>query len=300
MKVEDVKKIGVIGCGVLGTTLAAAAAPKYEVVVKRRDISGGLAEEALQRISRCFPSMVRRNTITEEQKEVALSHVSMTDNLNDLKDCQVIFDAIPDILEWKTANFTRLNEICPSDTIFLITSACISVTGVAGASGRPDRLMSSHFFTPVHIYTIVELVPAAQTSEETINFTQAFLEQGLGKTIIKVKDLPGLIQDNFLFAYFKHALNVLEAGHGTVDQIDTIVKAGFGVPLGPFELMDHMGMASMIPSTNAIYYQTLDKKFLPHPLLVKMVEAGYLGRAVGKGWYTWDDQGKKTGVTLLP
>jgi len=300
MKVEDVKQIGIIGCGTLGTTLAAAAAPKYEVVVKRRDISKGLAEEAMQRISRCFPSMVRRDTLKEEQIEVALSHISMTADFNNLKDCQVIFDATPDILELKIDNFAQLDKICPSDTVFLATSACISTTSLAAGSGRPDRVMMAHFLTPVHIYTVVETVPGLKTSQETVNFTEAFLKEGLGKTIIRCKDTPGLIQDYFLFAYFNHAIKLLASGAATVEDIDTMVKAGFGVRLGPFELMDHLGMGSQVQAHEAIYDQTFDKTFAPHPLLVKMVEAGYWGRAVGKGWYTWDEEGKKTGINKLP
>lgn len=299
MKVEDVKKVGIIGCGILGTTLAATAATKYEVVIKRRDISKGLDKEALNRISQCFPSMVKRNIITEEQKEVSLSHLSITEDFNDLKDCHVIFDAVPDIQELKISVFNQLNKICPKDTIFLVTSACVSATSVAAGSGRPDRVMTSHFLTPVHLYTLVETAPAFQTSRETIDFTLAFLEKGLWRTIIKCKDLPGLIQDNFLFSYFNHAISVFEAGYGTVEDIDNVIKAGFGVRLGPFELMDHMGLNAIIPATKAIYDQTLDKKFAPHPLIIKMVEAGYWGRAVGKGWYIWDEEGKKRGVSEL-
>lgn len=299
MKVQDVKKIGVIGTGSLGTTLAAAAAPKYKVVVKRRDISKGLDKEALQRIDRCFPSMIKRNTLKEEQKGAALANVSITADFNDLKDCQVIFDATPDIMELKIDGFNKLNKICPQDTIFLGTSACVSTTALAAGSGRPDRVMMAHFLTPVHIYLEVETVPAIQTSQETIDFTEAFLRDGLGKIVIRVKDTPGLIQDYFLFAYFTHAIKLLNTGAATVEAIDNMVKAGFGVRLGPFELMDHMGMASQVFSQKAIYDQNNDKAFAPHPLLVKMVEAGYVGRSVGKGWYLWDEQGKKIGMNRI-
>jgi len=299
LKVEDVEKIGVIGCGTLGTTLAAAAAPKYRVVVKRRDISQGLGEEGLQRISQCFPSMVRRDTLKEEQIPTAISNISMTADFEDLKDCQMIFDATPDILELKTAGFTQLNKICPPDTVFLGTSACISTTLLAAGSGRPDRVMTAHFLTPVHIYTLVETVAGLQTGQETIEFVEAFLREGLAKTVARVKDTPGLIQDYFLFAYFNHAIKLLESNTATVEDIDTVIKAGFGVRLGPFELMDHLGMGSQIEANNAIYEQTLNRAFAPHPLLVKMVAAGYTGRAVGKGWYIWDKEGKKTGINEL-
>jgi 3-hydroxybutyryl-CoA dehydrogenase len=299
MKINDVKKIGVIGCGALGTTLAACAAPKYKVVVKRREISNGLDKDALQRIDRCFPSMIKRNTLKEEEKSAALANVSVTADFKDLKDCQVIFDATPDILEQKTEGLAKLNKICPPETIFLGTSACVSTTGLAAGSGRPDRTMMAHFLTPVHIFIEVETVPAIQTSQETIGFTEAYLKEGLGKTIIRVKDTPGLIQDYFLFAYMNHAIKLLSSGAATVEAIDAMVKAGFGVRLGPFELMDHLGMGSQIFSEMAIYDQNHSTAFLPPSLLTKMVEAGYHGRSAGKGWYIWDEQGKKIGVNKI-
>jgi len=302
MRVDQVKRIGIIGSGALGPTLAACAAPKYEVVLKRRSISNGLKEEAMQRVTRCFPGMVKRNFITEEQAEVAPSRVKITDNFNDLKDCQVVFDATPDILSVKVEGFQAANKVCSPDTVFMGTSACVSITSLASGSGRPANTMMAHFLTPVHIYTLCETVAALQTSPETIEFGEKFLKEGLGKTVVRVKDTAGLIQDYFLFAYFNHACRALDAGLGTAEGIDTIVKAGFGVKLGPFELMDHLGMASQIDSCNAIYSQTLDKSFAAHPLVVKMVAAGYCGRLSPsrKGWYIWDEKGNKTGINNLP
>ncbi|MFC1910026.1 3-hydroxyacyl-CoA dehydrogenase family protein [Chloroflexota bacterium] len=300
MKVNDVKRIGIVGSGVVGTTLAAATAQKYEVVVKRRDISKGLAEEAKSKIKRCFPSMVKREKLKEEQIDLAISHISITDNYQDLKNCQVIFDASPDILEVKIAAFAELDKVCPPETIFFCTSACVSVTSLAADSGRPDRTMTAHFMTPVHIWNSVEVAPAIQTSQETIAFAEAFLKEGMDKTIVRCKDTPGLIQDYFLFAYFNHAIEALQNGAGTVDAIDTMIKEGFGLRLGPFELMDHLGMGGQVGSTKGIYNQLYDKKFAPPPLLVKMVDAGYIGRIAGKGWYLWDEQGKKIGINQLP
>ena len=297
MKLEDVKKVGIIGCGTMGSTIAAAIAPKYPVIVK--EINKELADKGLQRISQCLSALVRRNVLTEVQKEVALSQVSMTTDLKDLKDCQVIIDAVPDILELKIANFADLNKICPSDTIFTTTSSLVSITALAQGSGRPDKVIGTHYNNPAHLMALVEVAPAIQTSQETIDFTMSFLKDGLGKTPIKCKDSPGYIVNYLFFPFLVHAVDALNLGLGTVEEIDNAIKLGLGHPMGPFELMDMFGLDACVQGFRTIYEQLHDQRYAPPSTLVKLVEAGYLGRKVGKGWYTYDERGKKTGITKL-
>lgn len=297
MKLEDVKKVGIIGCGVMGPTIAATVVLKYPVVVK--EANKKLADKGFHSISQCFPALVKRNVITEVQKEVALSQVTLTTELADLKDCQVIIDAVPDILELKIANFTELNKVCPQDTVFTTTSSLVSITALAAGSGRPDRLIGTHFNNPAHLMNLVEVAPAVQTSEETTSFVMSFIKDGLGKTPVKCKDSPGYIVNYIFFPFLVHAVDALELGLGTVEDIDTAIRLGLGHRMGPFELMDMFGIDAMVSGLRAVYEQLHDERYAPNYRLVKLVEAGHLGRKTGKGWYTYDDRGNKTGVTKM-
>ena len=297
MKVEDVKKVGIIGCGVMGPTIAATVALKYPTVAK--EVNKELADRGFQSISQCLPALVRRNVITEVQKEVALSQVAMTTELADLKDCQVIIDAVPDILELKITNFAELNKICPPSTVFMTTSSLVSITAVAAGSGRPDRVIGTHFNNPAHLMDLVEVAPAVQTSEETTSFTMSFIKDGVGKTPIKCKDSPGYIVNYIFFPFLLHAIRALELGLGTVEDIYTAVRLGLGHRMGPFELMDMFGIDAMVSGPQAIYEQLNDERYAPHYLLIKLVEAGHLGRKTGKGWYLYDEQGKRIGINKM-
>ncbi len=297
MKAEDVKKVGIIGCGVMGPTIAAVVASKYPVVVK--EVSKELADRGFASISQCFPALVRRNVITEVQKEVALSQVTTTTEMADLKDCQVIIDAVPDVLELKTANFAELDKICPPGTVFMTTSSLISITALAAGSGRPDRVIGAHFNNPAHLMDLVEVAPAVQTSQETTSFAMSFIKDGLGKTPIRCKDSPGYIVNYIFFPFLLHAIRALELGLGTVEDIDTAVRLGLGHRMGPFELMDMFGIDAMVSGPRAVYEQLNDEKYAPHYLLIKLVEAGHLGKKTGRGWYTYDEQGKKTGINKM-
>ncbi len=297
MKTEDVKKVGIVGCGVMGPTIAAAIAPKYSVLVK--EVNKKLADKGFQTISQCFPALVRRNVITEVEKEVALTQITMTTELADLKDCQLIIDAVPDILDLKIANLAELNKLCSKDTVFTTTSSLVSITALAAGSGRPDRVLGTHFSNPAHLMNLVEVAPAVQTSEETTNFVMSFMKDGLGKTPIKCKDSPGYIVNYMFFPFLIRAINALELGLGTVEDIDTAMKLGLGHRMGPFELMDMFGNDANVNGFRTVYEQLHDESYAPPPRLVKLYEAGHLGRKSGKGWYVYDEQGNKIGINKM-
>ncbi len=297
MDIKDVKKVGIVGCGVMGPTIVAAIAPKYPVIVK--EVDKKLADKGFQTISNCFPQLVRRNMLTEVQQEVALSQITMTTELADLKDCQVVIDAVPDIMELKISNFAELNKICSSEAVFTTTSSLISITALAAGSGRPDRVIGTHFNNPAHLMALVEVAPAVQTGKETIRFMMSFLKDGLGKTPIKCKDSPGYIVNYLFFPWLIRAIKALEMGLGTVEDIDTAVRLGLGHRMGPFELMDMFGMHNNVNGFRTIYEQLHDEAYAPPALLVKLFEAGHLGRMTGKGWYVYDEQGKKVGMNEI-
>jgi len=297
MDMKDVKQVGVVGCGTMGATIVAAVAMRYPVIVK--EVNQELVERGLKNVSQCFPALVRKNVITEVQKEVAASQISMTTDLTDLKDCQVIIDAVPDVLELKISNFAALNEICPAETVFTTTSSLVSITALAAGSGRPDRVIGTHYNNPAHLMDLVEVAPAVQTSLETVDFILKFLREGLGKTPIKCKDAPGYIVNFLFFPFLIHAVHALERGLGTVEEIDTSIRLGLGHRMGPFELMDMFGLDACKWGFEAIYGQLRDERYATPSTLVKLCEAGFLGRKTGKGWYTYDRQGKKTGMTKI-
>lgn len=297
MKVQDVKKFGVIGCGSIGTTIAAAVATKYPVVVK--ELNEELAAIGLKKVKGCFPALVKRNAITEVQQEIAISRVSMTTELKDLKDCQIIVDAVPDIMELKISNFAELNKICPADTVFTTTASLLSVNAMAYGSGRPDRFVGTHFNNPAHIMALVEIAPAIETSKEVTDFIITFMKEGLGKTTVLTKASPGYIVDYIFFPFLVRAIEAIEIGLGTVEDIDNAIKLGLAHRMGPFELMDMFGNDSNVAGFQAMYEQFHDVRYAPPPTLVKLYEAGYLGQKVGKGWYIYDEKGKRVKPTDL-
>ena len=291
MKLKDVKKVGIIGCGAIGPTIAAAIAPKYAVVVK--EASDELVERGHKSILGCLPALTRKGIITEVEQEIAVSRIAMTTKMKDFKDCQIVIDAVPDILELKQANFAELNKICRDDTVFTTTSSLLSVTSIAAGCGRPDKFVGIHFNFPAHIMALVEIAPAMQASKETVDFIIDFLKNGLGKSPILTKDSPGFIVNNIFMAFLVRAIEVLESGLGTVEDIDNAMKLGLAHRMGPFELMDMFGNDSNARSFAVLYEQFHDVRYAPPRILVKMVEAGFLGKKVGKGWYIYDENGKK-------
>lgn len=291
MKIEDIKKAGILGAGKMGHTIAAMTSLKFPTIVKVRETGAKVTpEEARKRLSACYPALVRRGKITEQQKEEALSRITITAKLEDLKDCQVIIDALPDDLKIKNETLSQLNGLCPAHTVFTTTSSIFPITSLAAASGRPDRFIGTHFCIPAHMMALVEVAPALQTSQETVNFTMEFCKH-LGKVPVKCKDKPGFIVNYLFFPYLLAAVRALEAGLGTVEEIDTAMKLGLGHPMGPFELLDMTGIDN-VDSFAAIYEQLKDERFAPPPLLYRMRAAGYLGKLSGRGFYDYTRKDK--------
>ena len=296
MKVEDVKKVGVIGAGTIGTTIAATMAVKYGTVVK--EATKGLADKGMKGIINCFPTLVRRSVITEVEKEISISRISMTTDFEPFKDCQLVVEAVPDDLKLKTEVLSELNKVCPPSTVLTTTSSLMSITALAAGCGRPDRMIGTHFNNPAHLMALVEVAPALQTSDETINFTMEFLSKGLGKTAIKCKDRPGFIVNYLFFPYLVSAIKAYDAGLATIEEIDTAIKLGLGHPMGPFELLDMFGLDAIPNSFGGMYDQLKDERFAPPPLVMKMIEAGHWGRKTRQGFYKYDEKGKKIGPSM--
>ncbi|MDY7036681.1 MAG: 3-hydroxyacyl-CoA dehydrogenase family protein [Thermodesulfobacteriota bacterium] len=284
MKVEDVKKVGVIGCGVMGSTLLAAISPKYEMVAV--EATDELAGMVIKKVSGCFYPFVKKGKMTEEQRDATVAKVKSTTKVEDLKDCQVIIDAVPDDLGLKGKMLSAAHEVCSPDVIFSTTSSIMSVTALATASNRPDRFIGMHFCNPAHMMALVEVAPGLQTSDETFNFAMEFC-RALGKTPIKCKDAPGYIVNYLFFPFLISAVKAFESGLATAEDIDTACKLGLGHPMGPFELLDMFGMDGVPTSFGVMHERTNDVRFAVPHLLRQMNEAGYYGRKSGKGFYDY-------------
>lgn len=291
MKIEDVKKVGILGAGKMGHTIAAMVSLKFPTILKVRETGAKITpEEARKRLSACYPALVRRGKITEQQKEESISRIDITGKLEDLKDCQVIIDAVPDDMNLKSELLSQLNHICPPQAIFTTTSSILPITSLGAASGRPDRFIGTHFCIPAHMMALVEVSPGLQTSQETFSFTMEFCRQ-LGKVPVKCKDRPGFIVNYLFFPFLLSAVRALEAGLGTVEEIDTAMKLGLGHPMGPFELLDMTGIDN-IDSMQSMYEQLKDERFAVPPLLYRMKAAGYYGKISGQGFYDYTQKDK--------
>ncbi len=284
MELKDIKKVGIVGCGTMGPTIAVAVSLKYETVVK--EVNEGLAKKGYEKIQRFYPGLVRRKKITEEEAKAASERVKMVTEYEPLSECQIIIDATPDVFEIKAEVFKKLNEVCPWNTIFTTTSSLLSITALAKESGRPDKFIGTHYCIPAHLMDLVEVARPVQTSDDTYNLIVQFLES-LGKTPVTTKDWPGFIVNYILFPYLVAALKAYQAGLGSPQDIDTAAKLGLGFPIGPFQLMDMSGLDAVLSALEILHKELGDDTYAPPPVLRKMVEAGYLGQKTGRGFYEY-------------
>ncbi len=284
MELKDIKKVGVVGCGTMGPTIAVAVSLKYETVVK--EVNEELAKKGYEKIQRFYPGLVRRKKITEEEAKAASERVKMVTEYEPLSECQIIIDATPDVFEIKAEVFKKLNELCPWNTVFTTTSSLLSITALAKESGRPDKFIGTHYCIPAHLMDLVEVARPVQTSDETYNLIIQFLKS-LGKTPVTTKDWPGFIVNYILFPYLVAALKAYQAGLGSPQDIDTAAKLGLGFPIGPFQLMDMSGLDAVLNALEILHKELGDDTYAPPPVLRKMVEAGYLGQKTGRGFYEY-------------
>ena len=282
--------IGVLGCGTMGSGIAIVCARAgFKTIVVDTD------ERQLKRgrelIDRFFAKSVEKGKLTEAQKrEIMQSRLTFSVSYEDLKECYFIIEAVYEDLEVKKAVLAKLNGICHVGTIFASNTSTLSITSIAAGSGRPDRVIGMHFCLPAQVMRLVEVTRGLQTSDETYQRTKELGEQ-LGQVIINTKDTPGFILNHFVVAFNNSCIRAYEEGRGKVEDIDKAVKLGLGYPMGPFELLDYIGLDTHLRVSLALYEQTRDNRFWPPPLVRRMVDAGHLGRKVGRGFYRYPEAG---------
>jgi 3-hydroxybutyryl-CoA dehydrogenase len=281
----DIKKVGVVGCGLMGSGITETAARAgYQVVVS--EVNDELLQKGLGRVKASVTKAVERGKLGQADMDAALSRITGTTRMEDFADCDLVIEAAIENLDLKKQIFAELDRITPPHAILASNTSSLSVTAMAAATKRPDKVLGLHFFNPVPIMPLLEIVRTILVSEETFETARKFGES-LGKTIIVAKDNPGFIVNLLLIPYLLDSVRALENGVATKEDIDTGIKLGLNHPMGPFELMDLVGLDTTLFIADAMYSEFKDPRYAAPPLLRRMVAAGHLGRKSGRGFYEY-------------
>ncbi|MCI0526819.1 MAG: 3-hydroxyacyl-CoA dehydrogenase NAD-binding domain-containing protein [Nitrospira sp.] len=281
----QIKQVGVVGCGLMGSGITQVCAQAgYPVIV--REISQELLGKGLKSIDKFLSVGVERKKLTEEQKAQTLARIKGTVHLEDLKNCDLIIEAVVEDINLKKEIFGTLDKLCPPETILASNTSSLTVIEMAAVTHRPDRVAGLHFFNPAPLMKLVEVVRTIATSEQTFNTVFEFAKS-LGKEPVAAKDNSGFIVNFLLVPYMLGAIRALENGLASKEDIDKAMKLGCGYPMGPFELLDFVGLDTTYKVANIFFEEYRDRLYAPPPLLKKMVLAGYLGRKSGKGFYDY-------------
>ena len=282
---SDIKKVGVIGCGLMGRGIAqVSAASGYETVV--REVNEDLLQAGLSAIGKQLNRAVEKGKLEAAECEATLGRLIGTVALEDLADCDLIVEAIVEDIEVKKDLYGALDRQSPASTIFASNTSSLTVTEMGASTARPDRFVGLHFFNPVPIMKLVEVVRTGATSDSTFDRAFAFA-RSLGKVPIACTDNSGFVVNRLLVPYMLDAIRGYEEGIGSIEDIDTGMKLGCGYPMGPFILGDFVGLDTLYYIAEIMFDEYREKRFAPPPLLKRMYLAGYHGRKVGKGFYDY-------------
>jgi len=280
-----IKKIGVLGCGQMGTgILQVFAQSGYDVTGVSRNQE--TLDRAVKSIEKRLSSRVEKGKMSLDDKESIIARIGTSTDIEDLADCDLIEESIPEDLELKKKVFAQLDEICKEETIFGTNTSGLSVTDMASATKRGDRLLGMHFHNPAPVMRLLELVRTIMTSDETIEEVRKF-GKTLGKTVVVAPDVGGFIVTRLFTPFLLGAVRMLEEGIATREEIDVSMKMAVNHPMGPLEVIDFIGLDTELSIAETLYEETKDTKYAPPLLLRKMVTAGWLGRKSGKGFYDY-------------
>jgi len=285
-----IQKVGVVGCGLMGSGIAqVAAAAGFHTVV--REVSGEIVEKGLKNIDKNLARLVEKGALDESKKGEIRGRLKGTTALEDLKDCDVVIEAIIEQLPAKRELFSALDALCPASTIFASNTSSLTITEIASATKRPDRFVGLHFFNPVPVMKLVEVVRTIATDPAVYEKMVAFGAK-LGKTPVRAHDSTGFIVNRLLVPYLLDAIRALEEGVGSIEDIDNSMKLGCGHPMGPLTLLDFVGLDTTYYIANIMFDEFREKRFASPPLLKRMVLAGWNGRKSGRGFYDYSDPQK--------
>ncbi len=286
MRAEDVRTVGVIGCGLMGSGIAevVARAGQDAVVLETSD---ELVERGRQRIETSTLRAVERDRLDAEEREAVLGRISLTTDVQDLADVDLVIEAATEDHDTKVGMFRRLDEVTKPEVILASNTSSIPIADLGAATSRPDKVLGMHFFNPVPVMGLIELVRAISTSDDTMAFGRAY-GVVLGKTTVESRDRAGFIVNALLIPYLNGAIRMLEDGFATREDIDTAVHLGLNHPMGPLRLIDLIGLDTHLFIANVLFEEFKEPTYAPPPLLRRMVTAGRLGRKVGRGFYDYE------------
>lgn len=285
MKAEDVKRVGVVGCGVMGSGIVEVCA-RAGLDVVYLEATKELVEVGRGRIEASTLRAVERGKLSEQERDAALARVSGTTNVADLADRELMIEAATEHYETKREVFRQLDEVTMPQAILASNTSSIPIVDLGAATARPDKVVGMHFFNPVPVMGLIEIVRAITTSDETVEFARAF-GAVLGKAAVLSRDRAGFIVNMLLIPYLNGAVRMLEEGFASREDIDAAVHLGLGHPLGPLQLLDLIGLDTALYVADVLFEEFKEPMFAPPPLLKRMVTAGHLGRKSGKGFYDY-------------
>jgi len=285
MKVEEVKKVGVVGAGTMGSGIAQVVASNGRNVILL-DVSDSALDRGVKAIENSLGRLVKKGDIKEEDSKSILSRIKTTTRFEDLADVDLVIEAVFEDLNVKKETFKKLDAITRPAIIIATNTSSLPIIEIAVSTKRPDKVIGMHFFNPVPLMKLVEIIKSLAASEETVQFAYDFA-MALGKEPVNAKDVPGFIVNRVLMPMLNEAVFALEEGVGTPEDIDKAMKLGTNQPIGPLALIDLIGLDVTLDVIDVLYREFKDPKFRAAPLLRQMVRAGWLGRKTGRGFYKY-------------
>jgi len=284
---EVIRKVGVLGCGLMGSGIAQVSAMAgYPTIVK--EAADEFLQKGMAAIEKSLGKFVEKGSLTAEQRAEMLARLKGTTRFEDLSDCDIVIEAITENLQVKRETYAALDETVKPEAVFASNTSSLSITELMMATKRVDRFIGLHFFNPVPLMKLVEVVGTITTSSEVLDRAMKFVAS-LGKVPIRTSDRSGFIVNRLLVPYLLDSIRALEEGVGTVEDIDKGMKLGCGYPMGPFTLLDYVGLETTYYIANIMFEEFREKRFAPPPLLKRLVLAGHHGRKTGRGFYDHSD-----------
>ncbi len=284
----DIERVGVVGCGLMGSGIAEVAAKaNFDVIV--REMSEDLIEAGRDRIRKSLGRAVEREKLTGADRDAAWSRLRFSTELSELADRDLVIEAIVEEIGNKNELFSALDDLCGPEAIFASNTSSLTITDMAAATKRPDRVVGLHFFNPVPVMELVEVVRTIATSDEVFSAAFAFAE-ALGKKPITAKDNSGFVVNLLLVPYMLDAIRQLERGVASMEDIDQAMTLGLGHPMGPFTLCDFVGIDTVYRISEIMFEEYREARYAPPPLLKRVVSMGRFGRKTGKGFYDWSGE----------